>query len=466
MDTFTQLSLMAKAKRVFESEDTFLSFPALSPVTCEPADLSFAAPGEMTPQLLAAMSEFARITNAIPRGAIAPQAEDEYLWDIYGDVLESAQIADGDLSPVEAARYEQARTVLYTRSPEGLLSDSDVVRHYKQHRDAHIAALEHYKNEQCTAEASEDVATQNRWRDEEEPRLRREIQHLEAQWRTEGLKAEVEEAEQVERACASRAPALIWDAWKTSFMDDLDTQTDTNLINYAVTGFAPYDCLDDAWPRFTLNRAEMNQLVTEAPRELVDVLGSSADEDIQRVSFEYRLVAVTRHWFRSALFKSRIWRLRDGDEPLSEGADLSRGRCPAYVTAIVFARNMNVERAPHVSPPRSAPPDPRANPRRGRRLRDHRDGASPPRVIRVRSGSRVRPRPTVQPRPAGTRPPATRADRAGFGSISRRGRARPIQPSAVPAASVTAPPSELTIIAYICKRVARCPDPDPTLQWS
>ena len=33
MDAAVRLALMAKAKNVFESEDTYLSFPALSPLT-------------------------------------------------------------------------------------------------------------------------------------------------------------------------------------------------------------------------------------------------------------------------------------------------------------------------------------------------------------------------------------------------------------------------------------------------
>src|SRR5262245_26247133 len=155
MDAFTQLALIAKAKRVFESEDTFLSFPALSPIVYEQGELTFAAPGEMTPQSLALMSEFARITNAIPRGAIAPQEEGEYLWDIYRDVLETAQLASGQLSPADAERYEAAMNLLHARAADGVLSDSAAHTTYKQHRDAHIAALEDYRNRQLSAESSE-----------------------------------------------------------------------------------------------------------------------------------------------------------------------------------------------------------------------------------------------------------------------------------------------------------------------
>ena len=241
MDAFTQLALMAKARRVFESNDTFLSFPALSPIAYEPGELTFAAPGEMTPQSLALMSEFARITNAIPRGAIAPQEDGEYLWDVYRDVLETAQLAGGDLSPADASRYEAATNLLYTRSADGRVSDSEAYTAYKQHRDAHITALEDYRNRQLSAESSQDPADLTRWRNDEEPRLRDDVQRREEHWRTDGRKADIEEALQVEQACAVRAPSLVWDEWKTSFNADLDTQTDTSLINFAATAFSPYD---------------------------------------------------------------------------------------------------------------------------------------------------------------------------------------------------------------------------------
>lgn len=481
MDAFTQLALIAKAKRVFETEDTFLSFPALSPIVYEPGELAFAAPGDMTPQSLALMSEFARITNAIPRGAIAPQEEGEYLWDVYGDVLETAQLARGDLSSAETARYQAAMSLLYTRSADGLSFDSDAYTTYKQHRDAHIAALEDYRNRQLSAESSDDPAAQTKWRDEEEPRLRDGVRQCEERWLIEGRKSEVEEALQVEQACAARAPSLVWDDWKTSFMADLDTETDTSLINFAATGFSPYDFYDDdGWPRFTLTRPEMARLVEGAPRELVESLGSSADEDIRSVTFEYRSVAVMRPWFRPALFKSRVWRLPNGAEALSEGTAM-RGRCPAYIAAIVFGRNINVDRrqpAATLPPSHGQRTDTRV-PQRGPDARDHRSGARDHRaasgnrrVVVRESRTRPRthipaanasaPRPVVRVRPARS----VRVNRAGFASIRPRSPlpARPV-PSAPRVASAPQPTSELTVLAFICKQLSRCPDPDPQLSW-
>jgi hypothetical protein len=483
MDAFTQLAVMTKAKRVFESDDTFLSFPALSPISYDPGELAFAMPGGMTAEGLAAMSEFARITNAIPRGAIAPQDEGEYLWDVYGDVLETAELAGGDLSPAEAARYQEAMSFLYVET-DGVRSDSDVYATYKQYRDAHIAALEDYKNRQVTAEFEEDAAARARWRDEDEPRVRDEVAHCEERWVTEGRKAAVDDALQVEQACAARAPSLIWDDWKTSFVADLDTQTDTSLINFATTGFSPYDFVDDAWPRFTLTRSEMARLVEAAPPELIGALGSSAHEDIEGVSFEYRSVAVTRSWFKPALLKSRIWRLPAAAEALAEGDATLRGRCPAYIAAIVFARNFSVERRrPAVARANGGGQDHRPDPRAPRPrpvVRDHRDNGRASRPVnrdrqvvararragpspyKVRIVSRSTSRPVARVQTA-ARPVRVNS---GFTSIQRRELPSRTAPIAPPVTSAATPSPALTVVAFVCKRLARCPDPDPRLTWS
>src|SRR5262245_657421 len=127
--------------------------------------------------------------------------EGEYLWDIYQEVLQTAQRAAGVMSTEEKARYDQAIAFLYTSSAEGLRRPSDALTAYSQYRDAHIKAQEEYKNRQFTAELSADPTVQAHWRDVDEPRLRQEVQRLEQEWLTQGFRAQVEQAQQVEQAC-------------------------------------------------------------------------------------------------------------------------------------------------------------------------------------------------------------------------------------------------------------------------
>jgi hypothetical protein len=497
VDAFVQLALMAKARLVFESPDTFLSFPALSPLSYEPEQLTFGKPGDLTPQKLADLSEFARITNQIPRGVLAPVDEGEYLWDVYRDVLQTAQLSSGNLSPQDKARYDEAMAFLYARSADGFRQDSEALRAYRQYRDAVINAQEDYKNQQLTAEASTDAAVQTRWRNEDEPRLRQEVKRLEDEWLTRGFKAQVEAAQQVEQACTARAPSLIWDEWKTAFIEDLDKETDTSLINYAVTGFSPRDVFDgESWPRFNLTRAEMTRLAAQAPAELLAIFGSSQPSTaIESVSFEYRSVAVARSWLRPTLFKSRFWRLPAGTEPLSEGADLSHGRCPAYITALVFARNVSVQ-VSQAGGPRPVPVhtgpllrvDPETRFVRAETIRPRQvqpvarvatvgPAGRSPAAATMRMAPMAMARPAVAMRPATAPPPAAQLVTAQKATVRLQqatfvglppATTRPPAPgpgTPTPPPPTVAPTPEVSILAFVCKRLPRSPDPDPGLSW-
>ena len=76
MDALAQLALMAKAKRVFEALETFLSFPALSPLSYLPDELRFGNAGEMTPDdlsgFLAGRATLTELTEATPFAGRVP----------------------------------------------------------------------------------------------------------------------------------------------------------------------------------------------------------------------------------------------------------------------------------------------------------------------------------------------------------------------------------------------------------
>ena len=529
LDAFAQLALMAKAKLVFESEATFLSFPVLSPLSYPPERLKFVKPGAaMTPQDLADQSEFARITNCIPRGVLAPTHTEEYLWDIYSEVLETKQLAFGTMSASERVEYDKAMAFLYVPDATGLRRSSAALTAYNQHRDASIKAQEQYKAAQQTAESSSDPALQALWRDTDEPRLREAVRQAEQAWLTMGQKPQVEAAQQIEQMYAARDPALKWTEWQNSFMADLDKETDTANIGYAPTGVSPYDLFDAGpWPPFTLTRDEMMRLVPQAPAELLAIFGAGVgNPDIESLSFEFRSVALTRPWFEPRLFKSRFWRLEADAEPLSDAGTPPNGRCPAYVSALVFARNVSVQRR------RQPGAEPVVTPVKASvllRLDDHRQVNAGvyaanlyPAVSKPVTAGNVTLRPRVpahvtanrtaafsiqrdvmtmrpvRPEPA-TAPAMTaataarfqaRLEGAGWNAVAvapvqhappvdptgnfvwvndhwerkRAGAGGPAETKPDPATE-TKPSDEITILAFICKRLPLCPNPDPALSW-
>jgi hypothetical protein len=511
------LALIAKAKLVFESDGTFLSFPVTSPLTKTVDELRFGG-AEMTTDDLQELSEFSRIVNCIPRSVFAPVDSVEYLWDVYDEVLRTGQVASGVLTPEEKTRLESALELLYVVTPEGR-TDSDALRAYKQHRDATYAATEAFKAKQLSVEAAQDPTVTAAWESEEAPALRAALASLATAWETEGRQAEIEAAMAVEEAVGARSPATTWNEWQKSFIGDIDIETDLNKINYAPTGFAPYDAFDEDWPRFTLSRNEINQMSARAPQELIDGLGTGDLGTIEEVSFEFRSVALTRPWLRPGVFSSHFWRLPPGSEALSDGATPPSGRCPAYVSALVFARNISIRSAP--APSGSEPLDPRLVffIDRARLLADRPEiasltarlipeptvlhakvtasttmlraasrllatrfsssavGAAAPGVVSPRiEALRVLARPmltTIGPTvAAASERPAIRLGRsalrvAGLRAVTDASAAAPAAAPPPPPEPivVSTPPDEIRILAFICRRIGPCPDPDPTLTW-
>src|SRR5689334_16161890 len=93
MDATVRLALMAKANLIFAGEDTFLSFPALDPISYGPEQLRFARGLLETSADWLAMSEFARTANRIARGPLYDTSEGTFLWDVWRDVLDTAERA-------------------------------------------------------------------------------------------------------------------------------------------------------------------------------------------------------------------------------------------------------------------------------------------------------------------------------------------------------------------------------------
>jgi hypothetical protein len=342
MDAVAQLALMTKAKLVFESEDTFLSFPARSPLSYSAKNLQFAKAA--TPETLITYSEFSRETNIIPRGPIFQIEEGESLWEMYTEIFKNAEIAQSTLTPDEAAEYQNAISLLRSDTPDGLHADSPQLALYKQYRDASIKANEEYLNRKTSAGLSNDPAVKSQWNDTDEPLLRQQAAQIDADWTNNGFKAEVEHAQMIETQCASRSPDLQWNEWSSSFDPKLDLMTDPNSQQFAITSFSPYDVFDnDDWSLFELNSDEIAQLVNQAPPELKQILGANAaNSKIDSISFEYRSVSVARPWFRPEVFSARFWRFSNASQLLSDGGNPPNGLCPAYVAALVFARNIQV----------------------------------------------------------------------------------------------------------------------------
>lgn len=498
MDAFVQLALIEKAKRVFAADaGVMLSFPLLAPIGFTAAELTaLTAPATATDY--AAAGDFARSVNFLPTDMVAT-ATDRMLWDVYRDVLSRAEVGEAGGGSGEGPA---ATDLLYDVGPDGTRVESEALKRYRQYRDAWIVAREDYATHKLTGELSQDAAERQHWIEVDEPALRAAIDAAASAWETLGGRAAIEAALQAERQAALRDPGLRWAEWTQAFNPDIDMITEVGGSQYAPTGFSPRNFADQDWLTFDLSASEMRTLVDEAPEELKRVLDDDGGTGIERVSFEYRSVALIRAWFRPEVMTSGIWRSSDADLQLSDGESPPKGVCPAYVSACVFVRNVEVtEQAASTDKTFEDLHFTLDAARLTRRSNLRIDPGIAARIARRAVVQPVAPAPTpaVTPRAFQALERSSFMQVAGMrrvaspkASVARR---RPIQldghvlanptirfpaglfdtpapapsppaPAPHPPAPEPAPPrDEMSILAFICKRLPKVPDPAPDLKW-
>jgi hypothetical protein len=503
MDAAAQLALIAKAKRVFESAGTFLSFP-LASTAFAPAVLDFGK-AYVDPKIGAALLEFSRTVNQCPDGVIFRGDSDQYLWDHYDNWLNGMLLAQGGLSAAQEVAYAQARALLTATDANGLLTDSPALTAYKQYRDEYINTEQTYKSAQITAltgaPAGTEAAAQAQWERVDEPRLRQLVAQAEAEWKSKGGKSAIEAAQATISTCEARVPQKAWDEWRSAYNPDLDLFTDPiSNGSCGPSGFAPADICAQAWTTFTLTQTEIQALTAEAPPELRTIFGQTGTSEIASLSFDFRSAAVVRKWFNSAaLEEARFWKFGDGAADLSDGNSPPNGAWPAYVSAVIFARNIQVT----VCSAPKAPPQPVET--------------LPPIVLRAgvlqamqaqRAATFVRPPATAMTRPSVAAQPMAKAQMSASNALPAaqlRMAAAPVAHAAAPAAtaarstmrlqtamyrlapdqgttavSVGLPAQtgttqtyagqpqaddKISILALICRPLRKVPNPDPALHW-
>ncbi|MGD1930128.1 MAG: hypothetical protein ACFB12_14600 [Leptolyngbyaceae cyanobacterium] len=348
MDTTTQLALMTKAKKVFGNDNTFLSFP-VTPLAFAKETLDFVSDMDYDD-----LKAFSLLVNSIPDGEAWLPTSDRALWDIYDDVLNGVEteVAWSARTDHEEEQYQTASQLLQTTAGE----DTAAYKRYKQYRDQLFVLQERYAAAKSTGETTADPALKNHWLTVEKPQLRQAIQQLETDWITDGYKHEVEQAQSVKARLGAKSPSLTWQEWQSHFNQDIDQITGTDNVQFFPSSFSPMNAIDEgAWQTFTLTADEIPKMLSEAPPKLKQRLAADLqDPDITSITFEFSSATVLRPWLDVDVFAAKFWRFLDQQKKLSDGQSPPAGGCPAYTTAVIFARNIVVEKQVSTAKPSSA----------------------------------------------------------------------------------------------------------------
>jgi hypothetical protein len=449
--------------------------------------------------------------DCIPNGIALDLTRSNTLSEAYQNVLRGTTngvklaIATRARTPEEEAAYQKACQFLYLVGSDGFRSDSPSTIAYKQYQGAVVAAEAAYKNKLNEATFTSDPAAKNHWETIEEPSLRGRIAELESEWAIKGYRAEHENARRVYEQYLGISPSTIWEDWSKQCISGIDKLTDAvSGEEFFPCGFSPSNILDlPTWTSLTLSEHEVEGLAQAAPPEIRTLLGTDQmDLDIESLSLEVSSASIRRAWFSSEVFRARFWKFYDTGKMLSTGQAPPSGDCPAYVAAVVFARNLAIKlrpQSPRNQQALTALKGASALSFATFRLAASQATPPPGQTIMLKS---VTPAPapimirksTVAPMtigsarktPLGSAQLAkvrvdTEPDQLPPGVAMRSGVAlRRMQEGgfkALPVDDITPPPppapqvqmpfekDEVWILGVICRYLQLCPDPDPTLRW-
>ena len=291
------------------------------------------------------LAEFSDLMNRIPTTPVWKPQPSVHLWDIYGELL-GAELAEDSLSPQEKAEYDAAQAYLYDTVAADAREPSAALTAYRDARQAWLQASIDYRQAEAAAATADDPAVRAHWQDVDEPKLRQLRDDAAAAWSVNGHKDQIDDALRKLTELGARSPSAVWRRHRDTFNPSLADQFNTspNGTRFAPTFFAPGNVLDAPWPRIQLNREALLSLTAAAPQELTAVLGHDIGKSLQAVDFDYSVVSISRPWLDPAmeLFSSRSWKFPPNTAALSDGGSPPTGRCPYFVETAILLRNIAI----------------------------------------------------------------------------------------------------------------------------
>ncbi|MFN8487262.1 MAG: hypothetical protein U0350_06690 [Caldilineaceae bacterium] len=476
MESNFALALFTKMKRLYESPeqaDKFLVFPGAAMPISENSFDFVSDDGVLSDnEKDRLMIEFALQYNMIPEIKPLYSSNGTYLWEIYKQLFEPAlvRVASGSgRTPTEEEEFQQAWSYLY--QSDG--SPSEVLLDYQYYQMVFKKALWAYNDAKIKFESTRENDPEyneikQRWLTTE-PTLRLQKEEAEFNWNIKGHKSEVETTKTTYNLLNRQNPRQAWEEYKELFDAGKDQSRDPNLIMpFWQTSFSPakFNEPTASWLRITLNNSEIQELCATAPQQL---RGFKSSLRIEALSVEVAYVDIIRPWFKPELLNERYWQFIDQTRYLSNGAQQPEGLLPAYIQALIVGRNAELKLSsgseiPVVEGQRLHniihwPQDLRLRPMDIDALGTNREAA--------RDTQRT-PRP-IEPNEQLRRPAIV---------------LRIVSPTYLKAFAIKRPMPNLfqmiipftgdqhslklpgpEVLALVCKRLSRSPNPDPALQW-
>lgn len=228
--------------------------------------------------------------------------------------------------------------------------NSIAVTKYYEYKLVYENSANTYLSEKITVENStgpEGDKLKQQWAAYRENELINLKTKAEADWKNLGFKEEVENNQSIKNTLELKK---YLDKYRQAYLDEIDISEIPDLngvgIGFCTTFFSPIDAFDTnlPWITLTLTKGEIENLVQNASVELKNLFNvGQGGEDIESCSLEYNNVVVIRPWYKPEFFASRYWKLSE-DMIISDGNLPRKGKIPAYITSMVVVRNIQIIR--------------------------------------------------------------------------------------------------------------------------
>ncbi|MDY4043634.1 MAG: leucine-rich repeat protein [Marinifilaceae bacterium] len=261
-----------------------------------------------------------------------PLGSIESLWDVYGDILKSAEVASVS-GTVDMKALAEAEKILYTEI-DGMKMESELMGKYRLYKDQFYTQWEKIT---CLKLAQPFDANKL-------SEARAELEVINANWQNDGGKVQVEKALQTVSEYYEKNPIAYWKDIKARYNQDTDMlMVPDSGMQFAPSYIYPSNFNEGGWSEVTMTGEDIKKMKENVPFVFNSGDGNGEDKEVKKITFKYRSVSVNRPWLDSNVFKMNAWRFADGSmEHLGYNSGLE-GRFPAYVSALVLVRDVQYE---------------------------------------------------------------------------------------------------------------------------
>lgn len=330
-------------------ERSYIATSRLStPVHSEHIDVLSQSDGAFaSAEALAAAVELSKLVDCVQDGSLSyshpASVGASFVTNVYKNVASDIEFARAPLTTEQKADLERAEAILYL--------------------DAPFVRTEEYTQ---FAELRVEVASQEIDRAETERALQ-QANEAEKELVAERLEA-IDTALQANRSLLAaldaqhgftRAEETYNGAQVAGFPPKLDKALDmlgdpafeiTNPISNEThwpAAFFPNLLTEENWIPIKLTHADIASAGEAASGKLPDLPQAAQelalnDDAVDLVELEVQVLRVDRPWMWSGIFENKQWRFRPGVEPFSNGKPDAIGQLPAFVTGLIFARNLRL----------------------------------------------------------------------------------------------------------------------------